>query len=63
MMQIDIEHIFNNIYWTIIFFKLCDVEGPLANIVPFTMLFYGAHSFFITKMSNMWRGSPLLSHL
>jgi hypothetical protein len=23
---------------------LCDVEGLLPNIIPFTMLFYGAHS-------------------
>jgi hypothetical protein len=25
---------------------LCDVEGLLANIFPFTMLFYDAHSSF-----------------
>jgi hypothetical protein len=24
---------------------LCDAKLPLANIVPFTMLFYGANSF------------------
>jgi len=26
------------------FKKLCDVEGLLPNIIPFTMLFYGVHS-------------------
>ncbi len=36
---------FNNIFQIIIFRKLCDVKGPLANIVPFIMLFYGVHSF------------------
>jgi len=25
---------------------LCDVKGLLANIVPFTVLFYGVHSSF-----------------
>jgi hypothetical protein len=44
-MQVNIENVFNNIFWVIIFKKLCDVGGPLASIVPFTMLFYGAHSF------------------
>jgi hypothetical protein len=27
----------------IILKKLCDVGGPLANIVPFNKLFYGVH--------------------
>jgi hypothetical protein len=27
------------------FKELCDAEGPLMNIVPFTMLFYGAHYY------------------
>ncbi len=57
VMQIDVENTFNNNSQTTIWFKLCDVKGPLTSIVPFTMLFYGAHSFLTTKMSNMWRGS------
>jgi hypothetical protein len=44
-MQIDIENAFNNVFQVSMFWKLQDVKGPLANIVPFTMLFYGAHSF------------------
>jgi len=46
MMQVDVENDFNNFFWIIIFKELCDVEGPLANIVPFTKLFYGAHFSF-----------------
>jgi hypothetical protein len=42
-MQIDIENVFNNIFQVIIFRELRDAEGPLASIIPFTMLFYGAH--------------------
>jgi hypothetical protein len=43
MMQINA---FNNIFQIVILKELCDVKGPLANIVPFTKLFYGAHSYF-----------------
>jgi hypothetical protein len=42
-MGVDIKIIFNNVSWVAIFKKLCDAEGPLANIVPFTKLFYGTH--------------------
>jgi hypothetical protein len=45
-MKVNIENAFNNVFLAIIFRKLCDVEGVLVNIVPFTMLFYGAHSSF-----------------
>jgi len=44
MMEVDIENAFNNVSRTIIFRELCDVGGLLANIVPFTRLFYGVHS-------------------
>jgi hypothetical protein len=44
-MYVNIENAFNNVFQTIIFKELCDVGGSLANIIPFTMLFYGAHSF------------------
>jgi hypothetical protein len=40
-----VTNAFNNVFWVVIFRKLCDVGGPLVNTVPFTMLFYGAHSF------------------
>ncbi len=46
MMQINIEKVFNKISRTTIFRELCDAKGPLANIIPFTNLFYGVHSFF-----------------
>ncbi len=45
MMQVDVENAFNNVFWTIIFRELCDVEGSLASIVPFTKLFYDVHFF------------------
>jgi hypothetical protein len=62
MMQVDVENAFNNIFQTIIFKELCKVEEPLASIVPFTKLFYGAHSFFTTNMGDMCRRSSLLNH-
>jgi hypothetical protein len=42
-MQVDVKNAFNNVFQTIIFKELSDVEGPLVNIFPFTM-FYGDHS-------------------
>jgi len=62
-MQVDIENIFNIIFWTIIFRELWDAKGPLANIIPFTKIFYGVHFFFPTNMDNMKKRSPLLNHL
>jgi hypothetical protein len=47
IMQVDIENTFNNLSRASIFRKLCDVGGLLANIVPFTKLFYGAHFFLL----------------
>jgi hypothetical protein len=44
MMKVNIKNVFNNVFQIIIFKKLCDVEGPLVSIVPFTKLFYGVHS-------------------
>jgi hypothetical protein len=43
-MQVNIENAFNSVFQAVILKKLCDVEGPLANIIPFTKLFYGVHS-------------------
>jgi len=64
MMQIDVNNVFNNIFRAIIFKELQEAEGPLASIVLFTKLFYGAHFFFTTSTSSMsLRGSPLLNHL
>jgi hypothetical protein len=55
---------------------LCDVEGSLANFVPFTELFYGVHFFLyfqhgqhvegviiIESFSGMKQGDPLGSLL
>jgi hypothetical protein len=36
--------------------------GFLANIVPFTKLFYGVHFLFTSNMGSMKRGSSLLNH-
>jgi hypothetical protein len=38
------KNCFNNVFQIVILEKLCDVGGPLANIVPFIGLFYGVHS-------------------
>ncbi len=43
MMQVNIKHIFSSVSQVVIFKKLCDVEGTLANIVPFTRFFYDVH--------------------
>jgi hypothetical protein len=43
VIQINVNNIFNSVFQIVIFKELCDVERPLANIVPFTMLFYGTH--------------------
>jgi hypothetical protein len=72
MMQVDVENIFNNIFQAVIFRKLCDVEGLLANIIPFTKLFNGVHSSFyyqhgqhvegviiIESSSSIRQGDPL----
>jgi hypothetical protein len=62
MMQVNIKNTYNIIFQTSIFFKLQDVRGPLASIIPFTK-FYGVILLFITNMGNMRKGSPLLNHL
>ncbi len=72
VMQVTIQNTFNRVFWVVIFGELCDVKGPLANIVPFTKLFYGACSFFnyqhgqhvkgvtiIESLSGMTQGDPL----
>jgi hypothetical protein len=43
-MQVNVENAFNNVFGIVIFKELCDVGGPLASIIPFTMFFYGVHS-------------------
>jgi hypothetical protein len=42
-MKVDVKNVFNDVFWAVILKELCDVEGPLANIVPFTKLYYGVH--------------------
>jgi len=76
VMQVNVDNIFNNIFRIVIFKNLCDVGGPLVNIVPFTRLFYGAHSYIyyqhgrhvegVTKTkssSSRKHGDPLRGHL
>jgi hypothetical protein len=41
MMQVDVENAFNNVFKITICRELRDVRGPLANIIPFTMMVYG----------------------
>ncbi len=48
-MQIDVENVFNNVFQAVIFKELLDVRGLLSNIIFFTMLFYGVHSFLYYK--------------
>jgi len=63
MVQVDIENIFKYVFQVIIFIELCDVEGHLTSIVPFTRLFYDAHFFLYFQHGQHAEGSPLLSHL
>jgi hypothetical protein len=71
MMQVNIENAFNSVSRATILRELQDVEGLLANIVPFTKLFYGVHSSFyyqhgqheegfiaIESSSGMRQGDP-----
>jgi len=44
VIQVEVNNVFNNVFQIVILKELCDVKGPLANIVPFTMLFSGIHS-------------------
>jgi hypothetical protein len=75
-MQVDIENTFNNVFQTTIFKKLHDARGPLANIIPLTRSFYGAHfSLYdqhghhvegvtiIESSSEMRQGGPLKGFL
>jgi hypothetical protein len=62
MMQVNVENVFNIIYFYLFFRKLQDAGGFSANIIPSTKLFYDAYFFFISNMGNMKKGSPLLNH-
>jgi hypothetical protein len=59
-MQVDVQNVFNNVSWTIIFINLCDVEGILANIVPFTRLFYGVHYFIYFQHGQHVEGVTII---
>jgi hypothetical protein len=39
---------------------LCDAEGLLVSIVPFTMLFYGVHSFFYYQHGQHVEGVTII---
>jgi hypothetical protein len=60
MMQVDIENAFNICSRVVIFRKLCDVEGLLVNIVPFTRLFYGVHSSFYDQHGRLMEGVTII---
>jgi hypothetical protein len=60
VIQVNVENVFNNIFQTIIFKELCDVAGPLANIVPFTKLFYGVHSSFYYQHGRHVEGVTII---
>jgi hypothetical protein len=59
-MQVDIKNIFNSVSQIVIFKELCDVNGPLVNIVLFTRLFYGAHSYFYYQHGQHVEGVTIL---
>jgi hypothetical protein len=46
MMQVDVENIFNSFSQVVMFIELCEIEGPLPNIVLFFRFFYGVHFSF-----------------
>jgi hypothetical protein len=45
-MRVNIKNVFNSVLKVTISREMCDARGPLANIVIFTILFYGIHSSF-----------------
>jgi hypothetical protein len=60
---VNIKNVSNKNFQTTIFRELSDVRGPLVRIIPFTMLFYGAHFSFYYEHERHVEGSPLLNHL
>jgi len=62
-MQVDVKNAFNNVFQIVILKKLCDVEKLLANIVPFTKLFYGTHFSIYYQHGQHVEGVTLLNHL
>jgi hypothetical protein len=45
MMHVDVKNVLKIVSQVAILKKLCDAGGLFMSIVPFTRLFYGAHSF------------------
>jgi len=60
MMQIDVENVFNNVFQAVIFKELLDVRGLLSNIIFFTMLFYGVHSFLYYQPGQHEEGVTII---
>jgi len=60
MMQIDVNNVFNNIFRAIIFKELQEVERPLASIILFTKLFYGAHFFSYQHKQHEPKGVTII---
>jgi hypothetical protein len=59
-MQVSVENIFNNIFLIVIFKEMCDVVGPLVNIVPFTNLLHGVHSSFYYQHGRHVEGVTII---
>jgi hypothetical protein len=53
MMQVNDKNTFNNVSQATKFKKLCDVKGPLANIIPFIGCFMLFIILIITSMGDM----------
>jgi hypothetical protein len=60
VMHVDVENSFNNVFQTAIFRKLCDAKGFLANIIPFTKLFYGIHYFLYFEHGQHVEGVTII---
>jgi hypothetical protein len=56
MMQVDVENVFNNMFWIVILKKLWDVGKPLVSIIIFTKLFHCVHFSLLPTWATWRRG-------
>lgn len=59
-MQVNVKNVFNNVFCATISRKLRNASGPLANIVPFTKLFYGVYSFLFYQHGQHDEGITII---
>jgi hypothetical protein len=60
MMQVNVENVFNIIYFYLFFRKLQDAGGFSANIIPSTKLFYDAYFFLYFQHGQHEKGVTII---